>query len=57
MHYRSDGFDQISTADVFADAMGSVSRTGVSSIDTEKLHDAQVLILESANKKQDHVFL
>ncbi len=53
MHYRADGFgfDKISTVDVFADAMGSASRTGVSTIDTQNAYDAQVLILEPANRK------
>ncbi len=52
MHYRDDsfGFDKISTVDVFADAMGSVSRTDVSTIDMQKAYDAQVLILEPANR-------
>ncbi len=52
MHYRGDGFgfDKISTVDAFAEAMGSVSQTGVSTIDTENTYDTQVLILEPANK-------
>ncbi len=53
MHYRGDGFgfDKISTVNAFADAMGSVSRTGASAIDTEQAYDAQVLILEPANRR------
>lgn len=53
MHYRGEafGFDKISTVDAFANAVGNVSKVGVSTIDTEQAHDSQVLILEPANRR------